>query len=184
MLRGSRRSRKHPWSCKKSFVGPGSALGRAAVNLIRGVSRLRQPVPNLAISAAGPPDGRPACSTGVLRPPASTEHARQARRGHLVDRPERALLCRRRLWRRGSRATWRARRCAGRPIWAGPGGQLGLSRARSRARWPCSELAELPGQGQSSAGAAWSTGATSSRPIGKELSWGSCPEMLLLPHEL
>ena len=43
--------------------------------------------PRLAISAAQPPDGRLTFSTGVLRPPASTEHARQARRGHRVDRP-------------------------------------------------------------------------------------------------
>ena len=71
--------------------------------------------PRLAISAAGPPDGRPACSTGVLRPPGPTEHARLARCSRLADRPERALLWRHRLSdvvaeRRGARGVALAER--------------------------------------------------------------------------
>ena len=89
---------------------PSRSCGRARRSGVNGPnpaargSGRRQPVPKLAIRPAWPPDGRPACSTGVLRPPGPTEHARLAHRGHRVDRHERALLWRHRLRRRRRRA--------------------------------------------------------------------------------
>ena len=86
---------------QKPLLKPSSAPGHPAVNPVPGYSSPPATSAKLAIRPAWPPDGRPACSTGVLRPPGPTEHARLA---HRVDRPRAWTALATSLERRGSRA--------------------------------------------------------------------------------
>ena len=76
----------------KALQRPSSALGRPAVNLIRGYSSPPQPMPDLAKSAAGHADGRPCSLPDAVSSPRSESGARQARRLDRANPPKRAVV--------------------------------------------------------------------------------------------
>ena len=122
-----RRPWNHRSSDAKARLTPGSALGHRGSNLsARGL--VRPPTsPRLAISAAGPADGRPSSLPNAVLAPRSGSGASPTRRSRLADRPRACAALATSLERRGSRAAWRARRCAGRVGRVAPGGQWGAA---------------------------------------------------------